>query len=102
MLHLLALALTVASPVTTLGSVRRLIRRVPIRRRRDGVDRFQKVILPELVIAVEREVDAVATLGKDVMLQRRGAVVGVHEVARVFVRLDDPLRELLRVRDRRG
>eukprot|EP00982_Pelagococcus_subviridis_P016004 31443-Pelagococcus_subviridis.AAC.5 len=36
------------------------------------------------------------------MLQRRRSKVRVHQVTRVRVRLHDPLRELPRVRDRRG
>ena len=101
-LHLLPLTLAVAaSAAARLRPVRGLISRVPVRRGGDGVDRLEEVILPELVVAVKRQVDAVAALGEDVMLKGRRAIVRVHEMARVAVRLDDPLGELLGVGDRR-
>mmetsp|Transcript_8366 Transcript_8366/g.30590 ORF Transcript_8366/g.30590 Transcript_8366/m.30590 type:complete len:308 (-) Transcript_8366:92-1015(-) len=77
-------------------------RGVPVLLGRDRVDRLHEVIRAELVIAVVAQVNAVPAGRVHVMLQRRRSKVRVHQVTRVRVRLHDPLRELPRVRDRRG
>ena len=71
--------------------------REPVLRGRDGVDRLEEVILPKLSLLVHAQVDTVPSRREDVVLQGRRAEIRVHQVARMLVKLHNPLRELLRV-----
>jgi len=59
-----------------------------------------EVVFAEHALLVDNEVDALPALGEQVVLQRRRAEIGVHDVARLRVDIRNPLGKLHRIRDR--
>lgn len=60
-----------------------------------------EVVLAEYALLVDDEVDALPPLGKKIVLQWRGAEIGVHDVAGLRMDVGNPLGKLHRIRDGR-